>query len=146
MLRTSLRFFSASSKRLSFARAQIVGNVGSVNIKLAKDGTKFINYSLAVNKVSSLSSENIADWYYINVFNEKQIAIIEKILKPGALILVDAEMKQVVLADENGDNKHTVTNFRQKSFEILKFPRKQLDEMSTSENLDESPVLEKSSV
>ncbi|KAG2731773.1 hypothetical protein G9P44_005360 [Scheffersomyces stipitis] len=116
MLRSSLRSFSTSVVRPSFARVSILGTVGNVNFRETKDGVKFINYSLAMARPPTGS--------IVSVFDEKQIAAFEKFLKPGVQLLVDADARQRVVADESSDSKYTLTSLKQRHFDVVRYAKR----------------------
>lgn len=133
MLKSAVRSFSVSATRNTFARMQLLGTVGSVNFRETKTGTKFINYSLAVNQFDPSSEDKkTTDWFNISVFDEKQIAAFEKFLRPGAQLFVEADVRQRVLVDEEGENKHTLTSLKQVRFDVVRFPKK-LEESEDTE-------------
>ncbi|KAG7195158.1 ssDNA-binding protein, mitochondrial [Scheffersomyces spartinae] len=133
MLKSAVRSFSVSATRNAFARMQLLGTVGSVNFRETKNGTKFINYSLAVNQYDPSSEDNkTTDWFNVSVFDEKQISAFEKFLRPGAQLFVEADVRQRVLVDEEGENKHTLTSLKQVRFDVVRFPKK-LEESEDTE-------------
>ncbi|CUM67444.1 uncharacterized protein PRCAT00005140001 [Priceomyces carsonii] len=124
MLR-SIRSFSSSSLRASFAKMQLLGTVGNVSYRETRDGIKFINYSLAVNKYApNEETGTTTDWYNISVFNERHVASFEKFLKPGVQLFVECDARQRVVVDENTDSKHTLTSLKQTSFDVVRFAKK----------------------
>ncbi|KAK6460899.1 putative telomere binding protein [Scheffersomyces coipomensis] len=131
MLRQTVRSFATTPIKSAFARASILGSVGAVNFRETKDGNRFIQYSLAVNKTFP---EETTEWYNISVFNEGQIAALEKFIKPGTRLLVDADIKQKVIVDEATGEKKYVTNFRQKSFDLLYFGGKRAEDADVTEH------------
>lgn len=125
MLRSSLRSFSTSVVRPSFARVLILGTVGNVNFRETKDGVKFINYSLAVDRYAPTEEDGkTTDWFNVSVFDEKQIAAFEKFLKPGVQLLVDADARQRVVADESSDSKYTLTSLKQRHFDVVRYAKR----------------------
>lgn len=119
----SIRAFSSSAARQSFARVQLLGTVGSVFFRETKDGQKFINYSLAVNRYSPDDTNN-TDWFNISVFNEKHISTFEKILKPGVQLFVEADAKQRQVQDEQSGQNYNLTSLKQRSYDIVRFAKK----------------------
>lgn len=127
MLRNGIRRFSATpiARRPGFARAQILGTVGNVNFKETREGSKFVQYSLAVGKYDPRAEEeNRTEWYSISAFDERHVATFEKVLAPGAVILahVNISLRQVI--DEETGNTRLVTNYKQTSFDIIRWPKK----------------------
>ncbi|KAK6198747.1 putative telomere binding protein [Scheffersomyces amazonensis] len=135
MLRHTIRSFSSSPARSAFARAQFLGSVGHVNLRETKDGNKFMQYSLAVNK-STRDGQQLTDWYNITVFNEAQVASLEKFLKSGSRLIVDADIRQSTWVDEENVTHHS-TNFRQTHFELLSFGRRPESESEAVEESEE---------
>jgi single-stranded DNA-binding protein len=130
MLRTSIRSFSSSLARQSFARVQLLGTVGSVNFRETKDGVKFINYSLAVNKYAPNEEDGKStDWFNVSVFNEAQVSAFEKFLKPGVQLHVEADARQRVVVDESSENKYTLTSFKQRSFDVVRYAKRTEEEV-----------------
>lgn len=126
MLRNSIRSFSNSSLRSSFAKMQLLGTVGNVNFRETRDGVKFINYSLAVNKYApSEEHKTTTDWFNISVFNERHVDSFEKFLKPGVQLFVECDVRQRVVTDEDSDNKYTLTSLKQTSFDVVRFAKKE---------------------
>ncbi|KAK6454099.1 putative telomere binding protein [Scheffersomyces xylosifermentans] len=125
MLRSSIRSFSSSFVRPSYARIQILGTVGNVNFRETKDGVKFINYSLAVDRYSPADEDGkTTDWFNVSVFDEKQILAFEKFLKPGVQLVVDADARQRVVADESSETKYTLTSLKQRHFDVVRYAKK----------------------
>lgn len=123
---TSARSFSSSATRNAFAKMQLLGTVGSVNTRETKDGLQFINYSLAVNRYSPNEADNrTTDWFNISVFNERHIEFFNNYLKPGMQLYVECDVRQRVLEDENGENRHLVTNLRQLSYDVVRFAKRE---------------------
>lgn len=130
MLRTSIRSFSNSASRNAFARIQILGSVGQVQARETRDGAKFLTYSLAVNRFSPTAEDNKqTDWFNISVFNESQVSSMEKFLKPGVQLLVEADVSQRVLEDEK-----KVTNYKQNKFDVVKFAKRDVDPEAEEES------------
>jgi single-stranded DNA-binding protein len=100
-----------------------LGTVGSVFFRETKDGQKFINYSLAVNRYSPDETNN-TDWFNVSVFNEKHIATFEKILKPGVQLFVEADAKQRQVQDEQSGQNYNLTSLKQRSYDIVRFAKK----------------------
>ncbi|ODV81417.1 nucleic acid-binding protein [Suhomyces tanzawaensis NRRL Y-17324] len=129
MLR-QIRTLSSSIVRPSFARVQLLGTVGSVNFKETKDGVKFINYSLAVNRYSPNEEDRTTDWFNVSVFNENQVSAFEKFLKPGVQLFVEADARQRVVADEASESKYTLTSLKQRSFDVVRYAKREETEES----------------
>lgn len=125
MLR-SVRNFSSSSVRSAFAKMQLLGTVGNVAARETKTGTPFITYSLAVNRYSPSEENNrTTDWFNISVFNERHISFFNDYLKPGMQLYVECDVRQRVLADEDGENKKYVTNLQQTAYDVVRFGKKE---------------------
>lgn len=126
---SAIRSFSLSTARASFSRVQLLGTVGNVHFKETRDGVKFINYSLAVNRYAPHEeSGKLTDWFNVSVFDERQIATFEKVLKPGMQLYVEAEAKQRQVQDEQSGSNYTLTNLKQRSFDVVRFAKKQEEE------------------
>lgn len=126
MLRQSIRNFSQSPARSAFAKMQLLGTVGNVTPRETKEGSPFINYSLAVNRYSPSDESNRAtDWFNISVFNERHVSFFNNYLKPGMQLFVECDVKQRQLVDESGENKRTVTNLTQLSYDVVRFAKKE---------------------
>lgn len=123
MLLQSIRSFSVSAARQSFAKVQLLGTVGSVYFRETKDGVKFINYSLAVNRYNGQEEEQTADWFSISVFNERAIQTFEKILKPGMQLFVEADVKQRQVQDEQSGQNYNLWSLKQNSFDVVRFAK-----------------------
>lgn len=130
------RSFSASTIRPQFARMQLLGSIGRMEVRETKEGVPFLSYSLAVSRYSPLEAEgdkkNVTDWYTISLFDEKALNFFQSYLAPGAQIYVDAEVKQRAIVDEAG-NRLYVTNLKQTGFDVVRFPRKDRGEESAEE-------------
>lgn len=126
MLRQSIRNFSQSPARSAFAKMQLLGTVGNVTPRETKEGSPFINYSLAVNRYSPSDESNRAtDWFNISVFNERHVSFFNNYLKPGMQLFVECDVRQRQLVDESGENKRTVTNLTQLSYDVVRFAKKE---------------------
>lgn len=133
MLRNSIRSFSSSISRQSFARIQLLGTVGRIESKETRDGNKFLTYSLAVNKFNpQAEDQKQTDWYNVAVFNDSQVSSMEKIVKKGAQLLVEADVQQRVLIDED-HNQTRVANYKQLKYDVVRFARKEEPEAEEAE-------------
>lgn len=128
MFRSSIRQFSATAvKARGFARAQILGTVGTVAFKETANNTKFVLYSLAVDRAPNpkdSEKETETDWYNIVAFNESHISAFEKFLKPGVVLHVNVDLKTRIVTDEQSSRTYHLTNMTQKSFDVVKFAKK----------------------
>lgn len=125
---STIRSFSSSAMRALFARVQLLGTVGNVYFKELQNGTKFILYSLAVNRYNPQEESNKqTDWYSVAVFDEKQIATFEKVLKPGMQLYVEADAKQRPVTDEQSGANYVFTSLKQRSFDVVRFAKRQED-------------------
>lgn len=127
--RQSIRSFSSSASRSTFAKMQLLGTVGSVNNRETRDGVPFINYSLAVNRFNpqgSIEENNrtVTDWFNISVFNEKHVNSFNSFLKPGVQLYVECDVRQRVVTDENDENKQTFTSLKQVNYDVVRFAKK----------------------
>lgn len=132
MLSQSIRHFSATTTKLSFAKAQVLGTVGAVYFKESQEGKKFINYSLAVNKYQGTERQS-TDWFNVSVFNENQIKTFEKILKPGMQLFVEANLNTYKTSDEVSGKTHNGIGITQRSFEVVKWGKKDGEEEAHEE-------------
>lgn len=136
MLRSSIRQFSATAiKAKGFARAQILGTVGSVAFKETANNTKFVLYSLAVDRApnpKNLDKDTETDWYNILTFNESHIAAFEKFLKPGVMLHVNVDLKTRPVIDEQSSKSYLVTYLTQRSFDVVKYA-KRVDDVESQE-------------
>lgn len=114
----SIRSFSVTFKN-SFAKAQLLGTVGSVYVRETKANVKYISYSLAVN-----GYQEETDWFIVSVFDKRHISFFEKFLKPGMQLYVEAVVKQNVVDEASSKNYY----LKQKSFEIIRFSKKETTE------------------
>lgn len=139
MLRSinAARSLSSSATRNAFARMHLLGSIGSIFEKETRDGTPYLNYSLAVNRYSPLSAQDgkntVTDWYNISVFDEKHVSFFQTHLNPGAQVYVEADVKQRTVLDESGENKQVFTTLRQTRFDVVRFPRKKEEELEPVE-------------
>lgn len=105
---------------------QLLGTVGNVAARETKSGTPFITYSLAVNRYAPNEENNrTTDWFNISVFNERHISFFNDYLKPGMQLYVECDVRQRVLADEDGENKKYVTNLQQTAYDVVRFGKKE---------------------
>lgn len=119
------RQFSVSVSRALFARISLLGNVGNVAFKETQQGQKFINYSLAVNRYAPQEElGQVTDWYNVAVFDEKQIGTLEKVLKPGMQLYVEADVRQRQVHDDQLGNNYVQTSLKQRSFDVVRFAKK----------------------
>ncbi|CAK7901723.1 single-stranded DNA-binding protein Rim1p, mitochondrial [[Candida] anglica] len=121
---TQLRSFSSSSSRSAFAKLTLLGSVGSVQHREKKDGSPFINYSLAVNHFVPNSEERPTDWFNISVFNERQVKFFSDHITPGTQLYVECDFRQNTVVDENGD-KRVYPNYVMRNFDIVKLRKKE---------------------
>ncbi|CAX44794.1 telomere-binding protein, putative [Candida dubliniensis CD36] len=93
MLRSFTRSFTSTVVKRDFARAQLFGRVGNVDFRESESGTKYVTYSVAVNRYDRESNDNVPTWYRVVAFDPIQIDRLEKILKVGRLVHVDAALR-----------------------------------------------------
>ena len=94
MLRSFTRSFTSTAVKRDFAKAQLFGRVGNVDFRESESGTKYVTYSVAVNRYDRESNGNIPTWYRVVAFDPVQIERLEKLLKVGSLVHVDAALRQ----------------------------------------------------
>lgn len=104
----------------------LLGTVGKVEPRETKDGSPFFTYSLAVNKYNPSAADNRStDWFNIAVFNERQVEFCNNHMKPGMKLYVECDVSQRIIEDENGENRHSVTNLRQLNYDVVMFPKRE---------------------
>ncbi|RLV94742.1 Single-stranded DNA-binding protein RIM1 mitochondrial [Spathaspora sp. JA1] len=127
MLRSFTRSLSASAPRLTFARATIVGNVGKFDFHETEKGVKYVRYALAVDKYAGKDNEaKEANWFNITAFDEKQRLRLEKTLRIGNTMFVEAHIQPTKYVAEDGKTIHG-TSFIHRSFEVIRFGKKPAD-------------------
>ncbi|EGW32533.1 uncharacterized protein SPAPADRAFT_61597 [Spathaspora passalidarum NRRL Y-27907] len=120
MLRSFTRSLSSTAPRFNFARASFVGTVGHSEIKTSEKGVKYAKYSLAVHRYPK-DREPETEWFNITAFD--RVDSLEKVLRPGNLMHVEAHIQTTKLIDE--DNKASFhTNYVQRSYDVLRFGRR----------------------
>ncbi|RCK60508.1 Single-stranded DNA-binding protein RIM1, mitochondrial [Candida viswanathii] len=127
MLRSFTRSFSATAARSDYARAQILGTVGRVDFRESPSGTRYVRYSIAVNRYNKEKEQDVAYWHSVMAFHG--LERLEKALRPGALVHVDASINESEYTDSNGEKQYS-TLLVQERLDILRFPKKQAEEAS----------------
>lgn len=80
MFKVSIRQFSSSSIRNSFARAQILGRIGSDIVETeSSNGSKYVRYPVAVQT----KKDGPVSWFNIISFNENQNGFLTQYVKKG---------------------------------------------------------------
>lgn len=92
MLRAFTRSFTSTIPKKNFANGQLFGRVGNVDFKESANGTKYVRYSLAVNKFRK-GEDSITDWYNITIFDEGELQKAEKALRVGNKMIVDVTLR-----------------------------------------------------
>jgi single-strand DNA-binding protein len=97
----------------------VIGNVGQTpELKTTKDGKKYLNISVAVNKRYKQEGESktITNWFNLCVW-EKQAEALSKFLKKGATVAVNGEL--TTRERKVGEESITVPDFKVDGVEVL---------------------------
>lgn len=122
MLKSFTRSFSSTVIRRDFARAQLLGTVGSFDFRESNSGSKYVTYSLAVDRYNKETQEQVTSWYRIVAFN--QLERLEKVLRVGNVMHVDASLKVNKREDPETHKVHTEVQLIQQNFNVTHFGKK----------------------
>lgn len=122
MLKSFTRSFSSTVVKRDFARVQLLGTVGNFAFREATSGAKYVTYSLAVNRYNKETQEQVTSWYNIVAFN--QLERLEKALRVGNVMHVDANLKVTKHEDPETHKVHSELQLIQKNFDIAHFGKK----------------------
>ncbi|CAI5757871.1 unnamed protein product [Candida verbasci] len=122
MLRFS-RNFASSSIKSNFAKAQLVGRVGNFEFKESVNGVPYATYSLAVSK--GPKDQQTTNWFKLSVFDKNQLERLEKTLRVGNLLYVEANLQNQKFEDPETQKTSIRTNFVQRNFEVISWGKKQ---------------------
>ncbi|KAI5953431.1 RIM1 [Candida jiufengensis] len=129
MLRTFTRSFSSTLARYNYAKGQLFGRVGGVDFRESENGTKYIKYSLAVNRFKKGEENDTAtEWYNITVLDEDQLRRSEKVLRKGNKMIVDVQIRADKYEDPETKKINYRNSFVQKNFEIVNWGKKPEEE------------------
>ncbi|KAI3407027.1 RIM1 [Candida oxycetoniae] len=128
MLKSFARTFSSTIAKRDFARTQLLGRVGFVEFKESPNGTRYVMYSLAVNK--KFDGKEETDWYKIFILGEEQVAAAERALRVGNKMFVDAKLTVKVVDDVS---RYSLV---QKKMDIIQWGKKSEDEHGESEHAE----------
>ena len=123
MLRSFTRSFTSTAVKRDFAKAQLFGRVGNVDFRESESGTKYVTYSVAVNRYDRESNGNIY-LYRVVAFDPVQIERLEKLLKVGSLVHVDAALRQRRHEDPETHKVTSDISLIQTGFDIASYRKK----------------------
>lgn len=94
----------------------VVGRAGrDAELKNFESGKSKATFSLAVNRWDSKSSEEVTDWFNIEVW-DKQAEFASNYLKKGRLAAVEGRIRTNNWTDQSGENRQsyliTATNIK----------------------------------
>ena len=128
MLRSFARSFSSTVVKRDFARTQLLGTVGNFEFRESENGTKYVTYSLAVNRYNKETQEQVTNWYRITAFN--QLERLEKSLRVGNVLHVDANLAVRKSEDPETHKVRSELQLIQKNFDVARFGKKDVEETS----------------
>lgn len=137
MLKSFTRSFSATASRANFARAQLLGRVGSVDVRVSAQGREYITYNLAVSRYNSREQENTTTWYRIAAFDENQINKLKQVLRVGNLMHVDCSLSTSTRELPEGKTIHEL-NLVHRNFDVVLFGKKNAEGEANNEAEDEA--------
>jgi single stranded DNA-binding protein len=101
--RASVRAFSTSPLRASFAKLQAIGRVtNDFEVQQSANGVPYIRYTLAVN-----NRDQQASFFNIAVFNPSAQDFMQKHIFKGSQVYIEADVSSRKYETPNGENRYT---------------------------------------